>query len=32
MANLGWREVAIIIVVALVIIGVAKLRSRGSSF
>lgn len=30
MANLGWREVAIIIVVAVVIIGVARLRSRAS--
>jgi hypothetical protein len=26
--NLGWREVAIIIVVAAVIIGVVKLRGR----
>jgi Sec-independent protein translocase protein TatA len=28
MANLGWREVAVIIVVAIVIIGVVKLRGR----
>jgi Sec-independent protein translocase protein TatA len=29
-ANLGWRELAIIIVVAIVIIGIVKLRGRAS--
>jgi Sec-independent protein translocase protein TatA len=28
MAGLGWKEVVIVIVVAIVIIGVVKLRSR----
>ena len=28
MAGLGWKEVAVVIVVALVIIGIVKLRSR----
>ena len=28
MAGLGWKEVAIVIVVAIVIIGIVKLRSR----
>jgi Sec-independent protein translocase protein TatA len=28
MAGIGWREIAVIIVVALVILAVAKLRSR----
>jgi Sec-independent protein translocase protein TatA len=30
MAGLGWKEVVIVIVVAIVIIGVVKLRSRTS--
>jgi Sec-independent protein translocase protein TatA len=30
MAGLGWREVLLIIVVAIVIVGIVKLRSRGS--
>jgi Sec-independent protein translocase protein TatA len=30
MAGIGWRELAIIIVVALVIIGIVKLRTRAS--
>jgi Sec-independent protein translocase protein TatA len=29
-ANLGWKELAVIIVVALVIIGIVRLRSRAS--
>jgi Sec-independent protein translocase protein TatA len=29
-ANLGWRELAVIILVAVVIIGVVKLRGRAS--
>jgi hypothetical protein len=28
MAGLGWKEVAVVIVVAIIIIGVVKLRSR----
>ena len=28
MAGLGWKEVAVVIVVAIVIIGIVKLRSR----
>jgi Sec-independent protein translocase protein TatA len=28
MAGLGWKEVAVVIVVAIVIIGIIKLRSR----
>jgi hypothetical protein len=31
MAGLGWKEVVIVIVVAIVIIGVVKLRNRTSS-
>jgi Sec-independent protein translocase protein TatA len=30
MAGLGWKEVVIVIVVAIVIIGVVKLRNRTS--
>ncbi len=30
MVGLGWKEVVIVIVVAIVIIGVVKLRSRTS--
>jgi Sec-independent protein translocase protein TatA len=30
MSGLGWKEVVIVIVVAIVIIGVVKLRSRTS--
>ena len=30
MAGLGWKEVVIVIVVAIVIFGVVKLRSRTS--
>jgi Sec-independent protein translocase protein TatA len=30
MAGVGWRELAIVIVVAIVIIGIVKLRSRVS--
>jgi Sec-independent protein translocase protein TatA len=28
MAGLGWKEVAVVILVAIVIIGIVKLRSR----
>jgi len=28
MAGLGWKEVVVVIVVAIVIIGIVKLRSR----
>jgi len=28
MAGLGWKEVAVVIVVAIIIIGIVKLRSR----
>jgi Sec-independent protein translocase protein TatA len=30
MSGIGWRELAIVIVVALVIIGMVKLRGRAS--
>jgi Sec-independent protein translocase protein TatA len=30
MAGVGWKELAIVIVVAIVIIGIVKLRSRVS--
>ncbi len=30
MAGVGWRELAIVIVVAIVIIGIVKIRSRVS--
>ena len=29
MAGVGWREVLIVIVVAIVIVGIVQLRSRG---
>lgn len=30
MAGLGWKEIAVVILVAIVIIGIVKLRSRTS--
>jgi Sec-independent protein translocase protein TatA len=30
MAGIGWRELVVVIVVAIVIIGIIRLRSRGS--
>jgi hypothetical protein len=30
MAGIGWKELAVVIVVAIIIIGIVKLRSRAS--
>jgi Sec-independent protein translocase protein TatA len=30
MAGIGWNELVVVIVVAIVIIGIVRLRSRGS--